>query len=154
MQKLLFVIQKHDATQLHYDFRLEIDGTMPSWAIPKGVPDEPGVKRLAMKVPDHDLDYRHFEGTIPEGSYGAGTVEIWDEGTYIPEVEIEKGVRKQIPDRSEGEKVMREGLKKGELKFTLQGKRYQGSFALIKTKGFPPGKKDAWLLLKHRDSSK
>lgn len=151
MQKLSFVIQKHNATQLHYDFRLEINGTMPSWAIPKGPPEEAGIKRLAMKVPDHPLDYRHFEGTIPEGSYGAGTVEIWDEGTYTPEVEVQKGVRKQVPDRDEGEKVMEDGLKKGELKFTLHGKRLKGSFALIKTKGFPPGKKDAWLLLKHRE---
>ena len=150
-KKLSFVVQKHDAKRLHYDFRLEVGGVMPSWAIPKGPTLDPSVKRLAMQTEDHPLDYRKFEGTIPEGEYGAGKVEIWDEGTYFPEIEISKGVRKTITDKKEGEKVMEEGLKKGEIKFFLNGKKLKGSFALVKTHGFPPGKTNAWLLIKHRD---
>lgn len=149
MQKLLFVIQKHDATRRHYDFRLEIGGVMPSWAIPKGPSLDNTVKRLAMKVPDHELSYRNFEGNLPEGSYGAGPVMIWDEGHYLPEVEIGKGERKKIEDREEGEKVMQEGLEKGEIKFILFGKKLHGSFALVKTHGFAG--KNAWLLIKHKD---
>ena len=94
------------------------------------------------------MEYRHFEGVIPEGQYGAGSVMIWDEGTYIPEIEISKGVRKEVPDK-EGEKVMEEGLKKGEIKFFLNGKKLKGSFALVKTKNFGP--KNSWLLIKHAD---
>lgn len=146
---LLFVIQKHKATSLHYDFRLEIGGVMPSWSIPKGPTLDNTVKRLAMSTTDHDLEYRKFEGVIPEGSYGAGPVMIWDEGYYIPEIEISKGVRKEITDRDEGEKVMEEGMKKGEIKFVLHGKKMKGSFALVKTKGWGP--KDSWLLIKHQD---
>lgn len=151
MSDLTFVIHKHHATSLHYDFRLEIGGVMPSWAIPRGPTLDPKVKRLAMKVDDHELSYRHFEGVIPEGNYGAGPVMIWDEGTYIAEIEISKGVRKKIKDKKEAEEVMTEGLKKGEIKFLLKGKKLKGSFALVKTKGFPPGVKNAWLLIKHDD---
>lgn len=146
---LVFVIHKHKATSLHYDFRLEIGGVMPSWSIPKGPTLDSNLKRLAMPTTDHAMEYRHFEGVIKEGSYGAGPVMIWDEGHYIPEVEIEKGVRKEITDRTEGEKVMEEGMKKGEIKFFLHGKKLQGSFALVKTKGWGP--KDSWLLIKHKD---
>lgn len=146
---LVFVIQKHAAARLHYDFRLQIGDVMPSWAIPKGPTLDPTVKRLAMQTEDHDLEYRHFEGVIPEGEYGAGMVKIWDEGTYIPEIEIAKGVRKTVTDIDEGQKVMQEGLKKGEIKFQLFGKRLKGSFALVKTHGFGP--KNAWLLIKHKD---
>jgi bifunctional non-homologous end joining protein LigD len=146
---LAFVIHKHDATTLHYDFRLEIGGVMPSWAIPKGPTLDPKLKRLAMQTTDHSMEYRHFEGILPEGSYGAGPVMIWDEGYYIPEVEIAKGVREEVRDKKEGDAIMKEGLVKGELKFVLHGKKLQGSFALIKTKGFGP--KNAWLIIKHAD---
>lgn len=149
VDKLVFVIHKHDATSLHYDFRLEINGVMPSWAIPKGPTLDPKMKRLAMMTTDHSMEYRHFEGMLPEGSYGAGPVIIWDEGTYIPEVEVSKGVREQIKDRKKGEEIMAEGLKNGEIKFELHGKKLKGSFALVKTKNFGP--KNAWLLIKHKD---
>jgi bifunctional non-homologous end joining protein LigD len=147
--KLVFVIHKHKATSLHYDIRLEIGGVMPSWATAKGPTLDNAFKRLALPTTDHPMEYRHFEGVIPEGSYGAGPVMIWDEGYYIPEVEVSKGVRREIPDREEGEKVMKEGLEKGELKFVLHGKKLKGSFALVKTKGWGP--KNSWLLIKHAD---
>ena len=150
-QKLHFVIQKHKATALHYDFRLEVDGVMPSWAVPRGPSLDNAVKRLAQKTEDHPLDYRHFEGVIPEGEYGGGPVIIWDQGTYVPEVQLEDGIRSEIKDKSEGEKVMEAGLKKGEIKFYLFGQKLKGSFALVKTNGFPPGKKNSWLLIKHKD---
>ncbi len=104
-----------------------------------------------MATTDHALDYAKFEGVIEDGKYGAGPVTIWDEGTYIAEVEISKGVRKEIIEFEEANAVMREGLKKGEIKFFLKGKKMKGSFALVKTKGFPPGVKNAWLLIKHKD---
>lgn len=148
-KKLYFVVQKHKATALHYDFRLEAGGVMPSWAIPKGPSLDARVKRLAMMTEDHPLDYRHFEGVIPEGNYGAGSVIVWDQGTYFPEVQEENGKRIQIKDKKEAEKVMEEGFKKGEMKFFLMGKKLKGSFALVKTHGFAG--KNAWLLIKHRD---
>lgn len=149
-KKLFFVVQKHDATALHYDFRLEVGGVMPSWAVPKGPSLDPTKKRLAMKTEDHPIDYRHFEGVIPEGEYGAGQVIIWDEGTYFPEAEVSNGQRIEVKGKIEGEKVMDEGIKRGEVKFSLNGKRLKGSFALFKTRGF--GNRDnAWLLIKHRD---
>ncbi|MBI3379125.1 3'-phosphoesterase [Candidatus Gottesmanbacteria bacterium] len=146
---LVFVIHKHAATRLHYDFRLQIGSVMPSWAIPKGPSLDPSVKRLAMHVNDHDLEYRHFEGTIAEGNYGAGTVMIWDEGIYIPEIELEKGKKELVEDKETAQKVMKEGMKKGEIKFQLFGSKLKGSFALIKTWGFGP--RNAWLLIKHKD---
>lgn len=146
---LKFVIHKHKATNLHYDFRLEINGVMPSWAIAKGPTLDNAFKRLALPTTDHDMEYRNFEGVIPEGSYGAGPVMIWDEGYYIPEVEISKGVREEIPDRDRGEKVMMDGLENGEIKFVLHGKKMKGSFAMVKTKGWGP--KNSWLLIKHKD---
>jgi bifunctional non-homologous end joining protein LigD len=148
-KSLVFVIQKHDATSLHYDFRLQIGDTMPSWAIPKGPTLDNSVRRLAMQTTDHDMEYRHFEGVIPEGRYGAGPVMIWDEGIYYPEIEIAKGVREEIKEYEKGQVIMKEGLVKGELKFFLNGKKLKGSFALVKTKNFGP--KNSWLLIKHDD---
>lgn len=146
---LAFVVQKHRATSLHYDFRLEIGGVMPSWSVPKGPTLDSTVKRLAMPTSDHEMEYRHFEGVIPSG-YGAGSVMIWDEGTYNPEIEVSKGVRREITSKPEAEEVAAKGLRDGNLKFALYGKKLQGSFALVRTKGF--GGKESWLLLKHRDA--
>lgn len=125
----LFVVQKHRATQLHYDFRLEVDGVLKSWAVPKGPSLDPTVKRLAMHVEDHPVDYAKFEGVIPEGEYGGGTVMVWDYGTYKPEKDIDVG----------------EALRKGELKFSLDGKKLKGSWVLVRTRD------RQWLLMKHRD---
>jgi bifunctional non-homologous end joining protein LigD len=133
---LLYVIQKHRATQLHYDFRLEWKGVLMSWAIPKGPSLDPSVKRLAMQVEDHPVEYGSFEGVIPEGEYGGGTVMLWDSGTWSPEEDI----------------VVDESLRKGSLKFLLNGKKLRGSWALVRTKGFGGKEKTAWLLIKHRDA--
>jgi bifunctional non-homologous end joining protein LigD len=133
-QQLLYVIQKHRATQLHYDFRLEYEGVLLSWAVPKGPSLDPSVKRLAMQVEDHPVDYGGFEGVIPEGEYGGGTVMVWDTGTWTPE----------SPD-------IAEALKKGDLKFTLHGKKLRGSWVLVRTRGFGSSSGKSWLLIKHRD---
>ena len=146
--RLAFVVQKHKATSLHYDLRLEIGGVMPSWSVPKGPSLDSGVKRLAMPTSDHLMEYRHFEGVL-KGDYGAGPVMIWDEGTYNPEVEVSKGVREEVIVKARAEEVATKGLKEGNLKFKLYGKKLQGSFALVRTKGF--GGKESWLLIKHRD---
>lgn len=137
---LRFVIQKHAASRLHYDFRLEMDGVLKSWAVPKGPSTDPSVKRLAMMVEDHPYDYKNFEGIIPEGNYGAGTVMVWDEGTYEP-IEKTTGKLKQ-------EKLLLKQLDEGSLKFVLHGKKLEGEFALVKTKGMA---ENSWLLIKHRD---
>lgn len=147
--KLYFVVQKHQATALHYDLRLEVSGVMPSWPVPKGPTLDPTLKRLALKTEDHPLDYRHFEGVIPEKQYGAGPVIIWDEGYYWPEEELPDKTRKIIDNKPQAEKLMESYIEKGEIKFTLYGHKLNGSFALIKTKGFGP--KNAWLLIKHKD---
>ena len=136
---LRFVVQKHDATRLHYDFRLEMEGVLKSWAVPKGPSLNPEDKRLAMMVEDHPYDYRSFEGIIPEGNYGAGTVIVWDEGTYES---LEGGTKK------EQEKLLLQQLKKGSLKFKLNGTKLNGEFALVKLKNADG---NAWLLIKHRD---
>lgn len=148
-QKLVFVVQKHKATSLHYDFRLEIGGVMPSWSVPKGPTLDNKVKRLAMVTGDHEMEYRHFEGVIPESKYGSGTVMVWDEGTYWPETEVSKGVRREITDISEAHEVAARSLEEGNLKFRLYGSKLRGSFALVRTKGI--GGKEAWLLIKHKD---
>ena len=137
--KLGFVIQKHAATALHYDLRLELDGVMKSWAVPKGPSLDPSVKRLAMQVEDHPIEYNEFEGLIPEGEYGGGTVMIWDRGTYSAD-KAEDGDHAQ---------AVREGLRKGDLKVTFHGKRLKGSFVLVRTRGY--GGKPQWLLIKHKD---
>jgi bifunctional non-homologous end joining protein LigD len=132
---LRFVIQKHDASHLHFDFRLELDGVMKSWAVPKGPSLDPSMKRLAMEVEDHPISYNTFEGTIPQGEYGGGTVMLWDRGTY----EAEEGG---------GVESLREGYRRGDLKITLHGKRLEGSWVLVRMKR--PGRPQ-WLLIKHND---
>ncbi len=132
-QSLQYVIQKHRATSLHYDFRLEHKGVLLSWAVPKGPSLDPSVKRLAMHVEDHPLDYGGFEGIIPEGEYGGGTVMVWDNGEWTPE----------SPD-------IDEALKKGDLKFQLKGQKLHGSWVLVRTRGFG-GSDKSWMLIKHRD---
>lgn len=139
---LRFVVQKHDATRLHYDFRLEMDGVLKSWAVPKGPSLNPEDKRLAMMVEDHPYDYRNFEGVIPKGNYGAGPVIVWDEGTYAS---LEAGTKK------EQEKILLKQLKAGSLKFRLEGEKLKGEFALVKIKSREGDKDNAWLLIKHRD---
>lgn len=138
--KLGFVIQKHDASHLHYDFRLELDGVLKSWAVPKGPSTDPSIKRLAMMVEDHPYDYRNFEGIIPSG-YGAGTVMIWDEGFYEPADLVGS-------DKKNQEKVLRKNLHQGKLHFILYGKKLKGEFAIIKTSGKG---KNSWLLFKVKD---
>jgi bifunctional non-homologous end joining protein LigD len=131
---LLYVIQKHRATQLHYDFRLELDGVLLSWAVPKGPSLDPSAKRLAMQVEDHPLEYADFEGVIPEGEYGGGTVMVWDKGEWEPE----------SADAAAA-------LQKGDFKFTLHGKKLLGSWVLVRTRGFGSNADRSWLLIKHRD---
>ena len=138
-QKLAFVIQKHAASRLHYDLRLELDGVMKSWAVPKGPSLDPTVKRLAMQVEDHPIEYNTFEGTIPKGEYGGGTVMLWDRGTYT--------YGGSDPDPIEG---LRRGYQKGDFKLVLQGKRLRGSWVLVRTRRDEKGKAQ-WLLIKHRD---
>jgi len=130
-----FVVQEHHARRLHWDFRLERDGVGVSWAVPKGPSLDPSVKRLATQVEDHPLDYGGFEGIIPEGQYGGGTVMLWDRGTWTPEV----------PD-------VDAALREGNLKFSLTGKKLRGSWVLVRTKsGLGGSKRPTWLLIKHRD---
>jgi len=125
-----FVVQKHAASRLHYDFRLELDGTLKSWAVPKGPSLDPGEKRLAMQTEDHPIGYADFEGVIPEGEYGGGTVMIWDRGIWEPEVD-DVGA----------------ALAKGDLKFTLRGTKLRGSWVLVRMRD------RQWLLIKHRDNA-
>lgn len=136
---LRFVVQKHAASHVHYDFRLELDGVLKSWAVPKGPSMNPSDKRLAVMVEDHPLDYRTFEGSIPEGNYGAGEVIVWDEGTYHPEPNSE---------RLGNTRTLRRGLEEGKLSFVLEGKKLKGGFTLIRT---GPPEKHSWLLMKKRD---
>jgi len=139
-EELTFVVQKHAARRLHYDLRLEWDGVLKSWAVPKGPSLNPKEKRLAVLVEDHPIEYASFEGSIPKGEYGAGEVIVWDKGTYYPD---EKGVPKS---REEAEQKMREGFEKGKLSFTLRGHKLRGSWALVRMKT-----SNEWLLIKHKD---
>ncbi len=141
--KLVFCVQKHDASHLHYDFRLELEGVLLSWAIPKGPSLDPSVKRLAMMVEDHPFDYKDFEGIIPEGNYGAGEVIVWDKGEYLP---IGGGESKE-----ENEKLLKKALHKGDLKFVLLGEKIKGEFALVKIHNKNSSKDNAWLLIKKDD---
>ena len=137
--ELIFVVQKHAASHLHYDFRLEMDGILKSWAIPKGPSMNPEEKRLAIMVEDHPYTYKDFEGTIPEGNYGAGKVMVWDNGTYTLADE---------PDKKEVGSQLKTGLQNGHLSFILNGKKLKGEFALVRLK-IP--QKNAWLLIKKKD---
>jgi bifunctional non-homologous end joining protein LigD len=143
-----FVVQMHDATRLHYDFRLEMEGVLKSWAVPKGPSLDPADKRLAMQVEDHPVSYFDFEGNIPEGNYGAGTVIVWDVGTWQPLSPVaEKG--KYVVATDADAAAM---LAKGDLKFRLNGKRLKGDFALVKMRGRRPGSKgNEWLMIKKHD---
>ena len=134
-RRLRFVVQKHDASRLHYDLRLELDGVFKSWAVTRGPSLDPRDKRLAVEVEDHPLDYGDFEGTIPQGQYGGGTVQLWDRGYWSPEgMDAESG------------------LAAGDLKFTLEGKRLHGSWVLVRMKrDWSRGKRVNWLLIKHKD---
>jgi len=136
---LTFVVQKHEASRLHYDFRLELDGTLKSWAVPKGPSLNPEDKHLAVMVEDHPLEYAGFEGIIPKGNYGAGNVMVWDKGVYTPLDTVE---------RKKAEKILKDQLKKGHLTFVLLGEKLKGEFALIKTHGED---EDTWLLIKKGD---
>lgn len=135
----VFVIQKHAATRLHYDLRLEMDGVLKSWAVPKGPSLDPSVKRLAMMVEDHPYDYKDFEGVIPKGNYGAGTVMVWDKGIYGHPFSA---------DIAEGKKALLEGLEKGVIKFALAGKKLKGGYTLVRTNW---DQKKSWLLIKEKD---
>jgi bifunctional non-homologous end joining protein LigD len=139
---LLFVIQQHSATRLHYDFRIECDGVLMSWAVPKGPSLDPAEKRLAVRTEDHPFDYGSFEGIIPAGQYGAGEVIVWDCGVYSPD----EGQQTLFHDRGEAERLVREGLQAGKLSMLLRGEKTKGSFALVRTKDTKN-----WLLIKHKD---
>jgi bifunctional non-homologous end joining protein LigD len=143
-----FVVQKHEATRLHYDFRLEMEGVLKSWAVPKGPSLDPADKRLSMQVEDHPVSYFDFEGNIPEGNYGAGSVMVWDVGTWQPLSPVPVD-GKYVPGTEAEAAAM---IAKGDLKFRLNGKRLKGDFALIKMKGRRPGSKgNEWLMIKKHD---
>jgi bifunctional non-homologous end joining protein LigD len=144
-----FVVQRHDATRLHYDFRLEMQGVLKSWAVPKGPSLDPADKRLAMQVEDHPVSYFDFEGTIPQGNYGGGTVMVWDEGTWEPLSPVPVNGEYLVGTEKEAIKM----LEKGDFKFRLQGKRLKGDFALIHIKARRSGSKgNEWLLIKKKDN--
>jgi bifunctional non-homologous end joining protein LigD len=135
--RLHYVIHKHHARSLHYDFRLEWHGVLLSWAVPKGPSTDPGTKRLAVRVEDHPLEYAKFEGRIPEGQYGAGTVVIWDEGLWYPD-----------------DPNVDAALRRGELGFTLEGQRLKGAWVLVRTRFGPAGRsRQSWLLIKRRETA-
>src|SRR6187401_2606909 len=138
---LMFVIQQHSATRLHYDFRIECDGVLMSWAVPKGPSLDPADKRLAVRTEDHPFDYASFEGVIPKGQYGAGEVIVWDCGVYSPDEEAP-----WVEDRAAAEQQVLDGLANGKLSVMLRGEKVKGSYALVRTKD-----DKTWLLIKHKD---
>lgn len=138
-EALTFVVQRHHASHLHYDFRLELNGTLTSWAVPKGPSLNPADKRLAMMVEDHPISYAGFEGMIPEGNYGAGHVTVWDRGTYEPIDEKGEVISKT---------AFAKALKAGSIKFRMKGRKLKGDFALVRLNR---GDEKSWLLIKHRD---
>lgn len=140
---LIFVVQKHAARSLHYDFRLEVDGVLKSWAVPNGPSFDPKVKRLAVMVEDHPIEYQHFEGIIPEGEYGAGKVIVWDKGNYSPDDEG----KPYFDDRTRAQELIRNGLEKGKISIVMKGSKLKGSWALVKMQRT----KNDWLLIKHHD---
>ena len=139
VEQLIFVIQKHQASSLHYDFRIEVDGVLVSWAVPKGPSTNPKVKRLAVQTEDHPLSYADFEGVIPEGEYGGGTIMVWDRGTY-----------RNLKEKKAGEKALSisDQIKDGHVTIWLNGKKIKGGYALIRT---GKGEKARWLLIKMDD---
>ena len=139
----IFVIQKHDASRLHYDFRLEVDGVLKSWAVPKGPSLNPADKRLAVMTEDHPMEYAGFEGSIPEDEYGGGTVIVWDHGTY-------RNLKQEDPRHKP--MTMAEGLAQGHVTVWLEGKKLQGGFALIRTRGKQRREAENWLLIKMSDA--
>ncbi|MBF6599460.1 MAG: non-homologous end-joining DNA ligase [Dehalococcoidia bacterium] len=145
---LTFVVQQHRATRMHWDFRLEVDGVLASWAVPKGPSLDTRMKRMAAHVEDHPFDYGGFEGVIPEGNYGAGEVIVWDNGTYTPD----EGGEYSWGDKAEGNRRMGEGIAAGKLSFTLRGKKLHGSWTLVRMGGARKSDGKAWLLIKHRDA--
>lgn len=146
-ERPIFTVQKHDASRLHYDLRLEIEGVLVSWAVPKGPSLDPAEKRLAVMTEDHPLDYARFEGTIPEDQYGGGTVLLWDYGWWEPDLERSATGRGKKPDVLL-EQGPRAAVDAGELKAVFHGEKLRGSWALVRMKG--RGEKN-WLLIKHRD---
>src|SRR6056297_930255 len=136
-EKHIFVMQKHDASNLHYDFRLQVGDVLKSWAVPKGPSTDPDQKRLALETEDHPVDYADFEGTIPEGQYGAGVVIVWDTGTY-----------ENTSEKNDEKLSMEEAFEKGHITVNLQGKKLKGGYALIRTQG---GDNPKWLLMKKKD---
>ncbi|MCF6525756.1 3'-phosphoesterase [Streptomyces sp. JJ36] len=138
-----FVVQIHDASTLHFDFRLEVDGVLKSWSVPKGPPSDPAQKRLAVPTEDHPLEYREFEGVIAEGEYGAGTVVVWDEGTYRP-LPPGRRDRRGLP--------FADALADGHVSFRLHGAKLRGDYALTRFRG--GGKRDSWLLVRERSTGK
>ncbi|RYF96923.1 MAG: DNA ligase, partial [Chitinophagaceae bacterium] len=140
-EQLIFVVQKHDASHLHYDFRLEMEGVLKSWAVPKGPSTDPAIKRLAMMVEDHPFDYRNFEGIIPRGQYGGGTVIVWDRGTYLP-------AEGAFKTKKERDKNLLSQLYKGKIVISLKGEKLKGDFALVKSSYQG---ENSWLLMKVQD---
>ncbi|GGW22978.1 DNA polymerase ligase N-terminal domain-containing protein [Streptomyces xantholiticus] len=136
-----FVVQIHDASTMHFDFRLEVDGVLKSWAVPKGPSADPGAKRLAMPTEDHPMEYADYEGVIAPGEYGAGAVIIWDEGTY----------RSLATDRRGNEVPFGEALERGHASFWLDGSKLHGGYALTRTRGGKDGERETWLLVKKQD---